>query len=322
MIQFANIYWLLLIPIILVIFLKPRRKSRLKFSSHQLFDKSQSKLRFRYRVGHYLILLSMMLLSIAMARPQTEKVTKPNFNEGIDIALVLDVSGSMESVDFEPSRLEVAKDTALDFVSGRTNDRMGFVVFAGSAYTKVPLTYDHHILEASIESVETDSVREEGTAIGMALSVGINRLKKSDAASKVIILVTDGDNNAGAISPQTASDLASDLGIKVYSIGVGTDKMILPVNYFGKTVYQEYEGGLNEALLESIAETTGGRYYRAKDEKTLTKIFEEINELEKTEFEEDKYREYIEHSYLLMIVAIIVLVMGVYLDRYRYIQIP
>ncbi|MBC7960945.1 MAG: VWA domain-containing protein [Vallitaleaceae bacterium] len=318
----ANWYFLLLIPFVVYFFLKKRKQSALKFSSVQLLKDKRLKKRHFYKIGKYLILLGTLTLILALSRPQLPMGNRPIEEKGIDIAVLLDVSGSMESVDFEPNRLEVAKDTIQDFIDERVADRIGLVVFAGNAYTRIPLTLDHDILNQSIKEVDVTSVGEEGTAIGMAVSVGMNRLKKSDAASKIMILVTDGDNNAGAIDPATASQLAQELGIKIYTIGVGTDKTIIPVQVFGETRYQEYEGGLNESLLSEIAQTTGGSYYRAKDSDALSNIFEEINQLEKSNFEHDHFRQYNELAFNLMKIALIFLTLGLFLDRYYYIQIP
>ena len=187
-----------------------------------------------YKLGRYLTALSCVLLIMALARPQLSQNIIPASHRGIDIALILDVSGSMLSVDFEPNRLEVARQTMEDFIEKRSYDRISLIVFAGTAYTRVPLTLDHNIVKESLEDVNTESVDRDGTAIGTAISVGLNRLKKSDSPSKVIILVTDGDNNAGTINPDMASSLAKELGIRVYPIGVGTDKTIMPTKFWVK----------------------------------------------------------------------------------------
>lgn len=320
--MFAYWYFLLLIPIVLYFFLKKRKRSSLKFSNVNLLKGRGNKKAYRYKIGRYLIMLGCIAMVIALARPRIPKSMSPFTEKGIDITMLLDVSGSMESVDFQPNRLEVAKTTIDDFLKGRIEDRIALVVFAGNAYTRIPLTLDHEMVSNSIKDVDVDAVREEGTAIGMAISVGMNRLKKSDSTSKIMILVTDGDNNVGAIDPMTASKLADDLGIKIYTIGVGSDQTILPVDYFGVTKYKPVKGGLNEELLQDIADSTGGAYYRAKDSKALSEIFKEINQLEKTDFEHDRFREYIELAYLIMKIGLILIALGLFLDRYYYIQIP
>ncbi len=322
MIRLANWQFLLLIPLVVYIFFVKKKKSALRFSSTRILKNPGLKKTYKYKVGRYIIVLSLILLIAAMARPQLLKQAIPVNQKGIDIVIVLDVSGSMESVDFEPSRLKVAINTIEDFIGDRLQDRISLVIFAGTAYTRIPLTLDHNIVRESLADVSTESVNDDGTAIGMAISVGINRLKKSDATSKIILLVTDGDNNAGAINPTTAAQLAKELGIKIYSIGVGTDKTIIPVQIFGQTSYQQYEGGLNEELLMEIAQTTDGQYYRAKDPKALSDIFSSINKLEKSEFEQDDFMQYTELAFILIKIALGLLTLGIFLDRYYFVQIP
>lgn len=322
MIRLASWYFLIFIPVILYLFLRKSKKSTLKFSSVKLLKNSGMKKTIKHKIGRYLILLSLILMVVALARPQLPMKAAPVKQEGIDIALILDVSGSMQSVDFEPSRLEVARDTMENFFKERPEDRLSFVIFAGTAYTRVPLTLDHDVLSESLQKVSSESVKEDGTAIGMALSVGINRLKKSDAPSKIMILLTDGDNNAGSINPNTAAEMAKELGIKVYTIGVGTDKTIIPVEVFGQTQYQQVEGGLNEELLKSIADTTGGQYYRAKDPKALSNIFTDINSLVKTEFTQENYKQHSELAFLFIKAALVTLLAGIFFDRYFYVKIP
>ena len=322
MMRLANWYYLIFIPLVIYIFLIRKNRSAMKFSSVKLLKSKGFKKTIKHKIGKYLICLSFILLVVAMARPQLTEESAPVQQNGIDIAMVLDVSGSMESVDFKPNRLEVARKTIEDFVEERSRDRISLIIFAGTAYTRIPLTLDHNIVNESLQEISTTSVNEEGTAIGMAVSVGLNRLKKSEASSKIMILVTDGDNNAGAINPNTAAVLAKELGIKIYTIGVGTDKTIVPVQVFGRTKYQQYEGGLNEELLKGIAETTDGKYYRARDSEALAQIFSDINGLEKTEFDQDNFTEYKELAFILIKLALILLLMGIFLDRYYFIQIP
>ncbi|QGR00059.1 VWA domain-containing protein [Paenibacillus psychroresistens] len=323
--QFTNWYFLLCIPVLIYIFtiFIGKKKHALKFSSVQLLKSAGLRKTIKHKIGKYIILAGLILLIAALARPQLPEKDAPVQQKGIDISLVLDVSGSMQSVDFEPNRLEVARHTLQDFVDERPQDRLSFIVFAGTAYTRVPLTLDHNIIKESLGEVSSESVNEEGTAIGMAISVGLNRLKKSEAASKILILVTDGDNNAGTINPDTASELAKDMGVKIYTIGVGTDKTIIPVqDAFGGTQYQQSEGGLNEPLLQKAADVTGGQYYRAKDSKALSQIFTNINMLEKSEFNQDNFHQYTELAFMLIQIALILLLAGIFLDRYYYIQVP
>lgn len=322
MIRLANWYFLILIPLILYIFLIRKNKSVLKFSSITLLKREQPKKTIKHKIGKYLILSGLILLVIAMARPQIPQKDGPIDQKGIDIATVLDVSGTMKSVDFEPNRLEVARKTIENFVQERPEDRVSLIIFAGTAYTRVPLTLDHAVVRESLEGITNESVNEDGTAIGMAISVGLNRLKKSESASKIMILVTDGDNNAGEISPETASELAKELGVRIYTIGVGSDRTIIPVQVLGQTQYQQYQGGLNEELLKKIADTTGGQYYRARDSKALEQIFSNINKLEKTQFQQDNFMQYNELAFILIKIALCLLLAGIFLDRYYFIQIP
>ena len=227
--RFANWWFLLLIPVAIFLFWALRKKQGLKFSSVKLLRSAGAAKTFRNKIGKILVLCGVILALTALARPQTTEKIDFIHQQGIDIAMILDVSGSMQSVDFKPNRLEIARNTIDEFISERTNDRISLIIFAGEAYTRMPLTLDHNVVRESLASVTTESVNQDGTAIGMAISVGLNRLKKSDAQSKIMILATDGDNNAGAIDPLTASNLAKDLGIRIYAIGIGSDKLILPV---------------------------------------------------------------------------------------------
>lgn len=320
--MFADWYYLFFIPLIIYVLLRGRKKSALKFSSVRLLKSYGMKKTIKHKIGRCFIALGLVLLVVAMARPQLPEKTGPVAQKGIDIAVALDVSQSMLSVDFEPNRLEVARKTIDDFIGERTTDRLSLIIFAGTAYTRVPLTVDHNIVRESLQEAKTESVNENGTAIGMAISVGLNRLKKSESPSKIIILVTDGNNNAGAINPDTASSLAKDLGIKIYTIGVGTDKTIIPVEISGMVQYQQIEDKLNEELLKKIAETTGGQYYRARDSKALSQIFDDINKLEKAEFKKDNFKQYIELAFIFIPIGLALLALGIFLDRFYYIQIP
>jgi Ca-activated chloride channel homolog len=322
MIRLASWYFLLLIPLFIYIFLLRKEKSALKFSSVKLLMSSGMKKTVKHKIGRVVIVTGLAVLAVALARPQLTQNAGPVRQNGIDIAALLDVSGSMQSVDFQPNRLEAAKKTTEDFIAERPEDKISLVIFAGTAYTRIPLTLDHNIVNESIDEITAESVNEDGTAIGTAISVGLNRLKNSEAASKIMILVTDGDNNAGTIAPDTACEMAKEMGIKIYTIGVGTDKTIIPVQGLGQTSYQQVEGGLNEDLLKKIADTTGGRYYRARDSKALSQIYSTINKLEKTEFKHDSFTEYTELAYSLIGIALVLLLVGIFLDRYYFIRIP
>jgi Ca-activated chloride channel family protein len=322
MIQFAHWWFLLPIPIVIYLFFAPKKIQGLQFSSVKLLKGAKNGKTIKHKIGKLLVLCGLILALIALARPQSTINNDSIRQMGIDIAMLLDVSGSMQSVDFEPNRLEVARKTIDDFVKERAGDRISLIVFAGTAYTRIPLTLDRSVVRDSLARVATESVNEDGTAIGMAISVGLNRLKKSDAASRIMVLVTDGDNNAGEIDPITASKLAQEFGVRIYTIGIGTDTMVFPVETFGITQYMQYPGGFDEALLKQIAETTGGQYYRALDSKELTQIFETINQLEKTEFSDDNFKEYNELAFPLIALAVLLLLAGIVLDKYLFVQIP
>ena len=322
MIRFANWYFLFFAPILIYLFWALRNKRGLKFSSVKLLRHAGDRATIKHKIGKFLVLCGIILTILALARPQTTIITDNIQRQGIDIAMILDVSGSMSSVDFDPNRMETARKTTDDFIAQRSSDRISLIVFAGTAYTRVPLTLDHNIVRESLAQVTTESVNKDGTAIGMAISVGINRLKKSDSLSRVIILLTDGDNNAGEIDPITAAKLAQELGIRIYAIGVGSDISIFPVNVFGQTQYRQYPGGFDEELLKQIADTTGGKYFRARDPQALSQIFETINQLEKIEFNDDNFREYNELAFPLIKASLILLLAGIFLDRYYYVQIP
>jgi len=324
MIQFAD-WWVLLfiLPLVALFWLVNGKRRGLRFSSVKLLRRERKTGVAKYWIGKFLILSGTVLLIGALARPRTELDIGPVQRRGIDIAMIMDVSGSMQSVDFKPNRMESARNTTDEFISKRGGDRICLIVFAGEAFTRVPLTLDHGIVRESLAQVTTESVNTDGTAIGMAISVGVNRLKKSDAASRVMILLTDGDNNAGDIDPMTASGLARELGIRIYTIGVGSDTSIYPyTDLFGRTQYQQVDGGFDEKLLEDIAETTGGRYYRAKNPKALSSIYETINRLERTDFDDGSFKEYNDLAFLFIKAALVLLLAGIFLDKFYFVQVP
>ena len=325
MIQFANWWFLFLIPILIYLFwvLKIKNKQKLKFSSVKLLRHADNRRTIKHFIGKIIVLSGIILAIAAMARPQTIIGTDFIQKQGIDIVMILDVSGSMQSVDFDPNRMEVARKTIDNFIVQRSNDRISLIVFAGTAYTRIPLTLDHNVVRESLAQVSTESINKDGTAIGMAISVGLNRLKKSDGLSRVIILLTDGENNTGEIDPVTASKLAEELGIRIYTIGVGSNVSIFPVrDLFGQIQYKQVHGGFDEKLLKQIADTTGGQYFRANEPKALSQIFETINRLEKTDFIDENFRIYNELAFLLIKAALIMLLIGIFFDRYYYVQIP
>ncbi len=257
--------------------------------------------------------LTLIFLVIALARPQSTDNLRNVTTEGIDIMVSLDISGSMLAMDFKPNRLEAAKDVATEFISGRPNDKMGLVVFAAESFTQCPLTVDHTVLTNLIRDVQTGML-QDGTAIGLGLSTAVSRIKDSDAKSKVIILLTDGVNNRGEIHPLTAAEIAKSFGIRVYTIGVGSHGTApYPVNtVFGQQV-QDMEVKIDENMLQEIANTTGGQYFRATDKEKLRAIYEEIDQMEKTKVEVKEYSKRSEEFIPFALLALAFLVMEILL---------
>jgi len=310
--EFANpgFLWLLVIvPFLAFWFFEIRKKDQatLKISSIKPFKKSASVLPKLKPLLYVLRLTALSLLIIALARPRNVGVSKRSkTTRGIDIVLAIDVSASMLARDLKPNRLEALKHVAERFVNERPNDRIGLVVYAGESFTKVPITTDKRIVINAIRNLHWGEL-EGGTAIGMGLGSAVNRLKDSKAKSKVIILLTDGVNNTGFVDPRTAAELAKNLGIKVYTIGLGTNGMALfPVakDINGKLKFDYAKVEIDENLLKYIAKQTGGKYFRATSNKSLKAIYDEINKLEKTKIESFKYYNYTELYRSLVILAI------------------
>ena len=251
--------------------------------------------------------IAMGLIFIALARPQSsEIIQQPSQNLGIDMMMALDISASMMSKDLKPNRLEALKEVAVDFVTERSMDRLGLVIYAGEAYSPVPLTTDHSLLNQQIRSLKYDML-DGGTAIGMGLSTAANRLAESTAKSKVVILLTDGENNAGLIDPIQAGELCASLGIKVYTIGLGTNGVAstpVQIDAQGNIIYRPRQVTIDEDLLKRIAETTGGKYYRATDRETLVQIYDIIDSLEKSEIEGFQFFRYTEHYAIFVWIAL------------------
>ena len=256
-------------------------------------------------------IFSLIFIIIALARPQTIDVsTKVKNNQGIDIVMAIDVSASMLAKDLKPNRLEALKNVASNFILDRTNDRIGLVEYAGEIYTKTPITSDKNIIIKSLKEINYNTIIEGGTAIGMGLATSVNRIKDSKAKSKVLILLTDGVNNSGFIDPNTAAELAIEYGIKIYTIGIGTNGMALSpvgVDNNGKFSYAKIQVEIDEDLLIEIAQITGGKYFRATNNKKLQEIYGEINKLEKSDIEEIKYYNHEEKYRLYILLAIIFL---------------
>ncbi len=316
--EFSNpqFFWLFLaLPVAILWYIWKFRKQNasVKLSSIKGFKAGSS---FLPKLKPFLFLLRILALAAlitALARPRTVDVsTRTKSTRGIDIVIAIDVSASMLAKDLRPNRLEALKKVAADFIKGRPNDRIGLVEYAGESYTKTPITSDKTIVLSSLNSIRYNNIIEGGTAIGMGLSTSVNRLKDSKAQSKVIILMTDGENNAGFIDPKVASELALEFGIKTYTIGVGTNGTALSpvsINRNGSFVYDSVKVTIDEDLLKEIAQVTGGKYFRATNNKKLKEIYDEIDKLEKTEVEEFKYTNYEEKFRPLILLAGILLLL-------------
>jgi len=294
-----HFFWLfLLLPVLLLwhIWKRKQQTAVLRISSIKGFKTSKNWLAKLRPLLIVLRLLALAAIIVAMARPRTvDESTRIKTTKGIDIVIAIDVSASMLARDLKPNRLEALKTVAARFINGRPNDRIGLVEYAGESYTKTPLTSDKNIVLSSLKSIKYNTVIEGGTAIGMGLATAVNRLKESRAKSKVIILLTDGVNNSGFIDPKIASELAVEFGIKAYTIGLGTNGMAMsPIGLRrdGTFQYGQQQVQIDEELLQEIAKTTGGQYFRATSNTKLAEIYDEINKLEKTDIEEFKYTNY------------------------------
>jgi Ca-activated chloride channel family protein len=321
-IEFLNkeFFWLfLLLPLAILwyVFKQKQQTAELKMSSIKGFKVGSSLLPKLRPLLFVLRLAALSFLIVALARPRTsDETTKTKTTKGIDIVMAIDVSASMLAKDLLPNRLEALKNVASEFIKGRPNDRIGLVEYAGESYTKTPITSDKAIVLRSLRDIKYNTIIEGGTAIGMGLATSVNRLKDSKAKSKIIILLTDGVNNSGFIDPKIASELAVEYGIKVYTIGLGTNGMALsPYSILpnGKFQYRRVKVEIDEALLNEIADVTGGTYFRATDNKKLKEIYNEINKLEKTEIEEIKYTTYDEKYRPLILIALCLLLVEVLL---------
>lgn len=287
---FVNIefFYLLILPIVVLIWYVLKHK---KTSSAILFSNTESvnkKPTVKQKLRHLPYLLKIAaasLLIIAIARPQSSTNWEESTTEGIDIVLAMDISGSMLAQDLKPDRLEASKNVAMDFINKRINDRVGLVIFAGESFTQCPLTTDHNVLINLFQDVKSGMV-DDGTAIGMGLATAVNRLKDSKAVSKVIILLTDGVNNSGTIPPLTAAEIAEKFGIRVYTIGVGTEGFApYPFQTPFGIQYQDVEVKIDEKTLQDIATLTDGKYFRATNNNSLKEIYKDIDSLEKSKIE-------------------------------------
>ncbi|MDA3861288.1 MAG: VWA domain-containing protein [Melioribacteraceae bacterium] len=290
---FFVLYFLAIIPVMIFWYWKRNTKLTpdVTFSSFKIFDAIKPTLKERLiHLPFVLRTIAVAILIVALARPQSFSTGENVYTEGIDIAILLDLSGSMLAEDFKPNRLEAAKNVIDEFIAGRTSDKIGLVVFAGKSFTQCPLTIDYSVLRNLLGEIESGMIMD-GTAIGLAIANGVNRLKDSKAKSKIIILLTDGINNTGEIDPITAANIAQSFGIRVYTVGVGS-KGEAPYPFqtpFG-IQYQMVPVQIDEEILQQVADITDGHYFRATNNKKLEEIYQEIDKMEKTRVEITSYR--------------------------------
>jgi Ca-activated chloride channel family protein len=299
---------LLVIPVLIAVYvlIHKRKQTDVAFSSFQNFVGYKPSLRQRlHHLPFILWTLGCASIIIALARPQTSSSGQSVTTEGIDIVMALDISASMLAEDFKPNRIEAAKRVAEQFIDGRPTDRIGLVIFSGESFTQCPITSDHSVMKNLFNGIQSGMLAD-GTAIGEGLATAVNRIKDSKAKSKVIILLTDGVNNIGEISPQTAGEIAKTFGIRVYTIGVGTQGSApYPVKTPFGIQYQSMPVEIDEAVLQQIADETGGKYFRATNNSKLKGIYAEIDKMEKTKIDVTEFRHKTEVFYPLIMFALL-----------------
>jgi len=314
--EFLNIefLWLLIAVPLLVLwyyYTGKYKSNTLNFSNSEAFSDSRSFVVLIEPILRIFRMIALSLLIIALARPQViDMSTRVKNNQGIDIVMAIDVSASMLAKDLKPNRLEALKNVAANFIRSRTTDRIGLVEYAGESYTKTPITSDKSIILRSLKEIEYNTIIEGGTAIGMGLATSVNRIKDSKAISKVVILLTDGVNNSGFIDPLTAAELANEFGIKIYTIGLGTNGMALSpigIDSRGKFNYANTKVEIDEKLLKEIADMTGGKYFRATNNSKLKEIYDDIDKLERSDIEEFKYYN-VQEKYRLFLLPALILI--------------
>lgn len=320
-ISFAHPYFfglLLLLPILYWWQRKRQQAPSIRLSSTNHLSRMPVSFRVRFRpILTVLRILTLTFLIIALARPQSSSVSETIDSDGIDIVLSIDVSGSMLAEDLKPNRIEAAKKVALEFVEKRISDRIGVVIFSGESFTLCPITIDQNVLRQQLESIRSGML-QDGTAIGEGLATAVDRIRKSNGKSKIIILLTDGVNNVGKIGPELALEIAKAYKVRVYTIGVGTKGMApypTPTPFGVQMQMQEVQ--IDEALLQKISSETGGKYYRATDNKSLSKIYNDIDKLEKSKVEISSYKRYAELFFPFAALALACLSLEIIL-RYTY----
>jgi len=306
------LYLLAIIPAMIAFYLFKQQKASASLRMPGLHSFAKAGVTFRNYIRHIMFglrIIAVAILIIVIARPQSTDKFQDISTEGIDIVLALDISGSMLARDFRPDRLEASKNVATEFISGRPYDRIGLVVFSGESFTQCPLTTDHAVLINLMREIQSGMI-EDGTAIGMGLATSVNRIKDSEAKSKVIILLTDGVNNRGEIAPATAAGIAKTYGIRVYTIGVGTQGMApYPVQTPYGIQYQDMPVEIDEAILKEISQTTGGKYFRATDNDKLVQVYNEIDKLEKSKIDVRQFNRKEEKYLIPALIAFCLLVL-------------
>ena len=312
-VTFANpgfLFLLVVIPGLVVWFFYRQKKNtaELILSSTEGFEPSKRTIRHYLLYGLYVLrLLAITLLIVALARPQTSLSRQDISVEGIDLMIALDISGSMTAMDFKPDRLEAAKDVAIEFIGNRPDDRIGLVIFSGETFTQCPLTTDHAVLKNLFRDIRSGMI-DDGTALGDGLATAVNRLRESKAISKVIILLTDGVSNAGAVDPRSAAEIAKLYGIRIYTVGIGTiGQAPIPVQTPFGIQTQMMDVKIDEPLLMEIAKMTDGRYFRATNNAKLRAIYQEIDKLEKSKIDVTEFRKKKEEYLPLVLLAFILL---------------
>ena len=296
-----------------------KREAAVKLSTIKGLKDNRTAKNFFLNLPFWFRLIALSCIIVALARPQVKFSEQQSEGEGIDIILCIDVSGSMTAQDFQPNRMEAAKNVASEFIDHRPSDKIGIVIFAGESFTQCPLTTDHYVLKSQIKQIR-NGLLEDGTSIGSGLATSVDRLKESKSKSKVVILLTDGVNNGGFIDPSTAKEIAKAFKVKVYTIGVGTDGYApTPVSTPMGIVIQNEKVNIDEALLKNIAMETGGKYFRATDNTSLENIYNEIDQLEKSKVEITSYNRFTEKYYPFIFAAIFFLFLEAFF-RYRVVR--
>lgn len=313
-IEFANpafLYLLGIIPLLIAwyIYRRKRYQTSLRVSTTKFLPEMRKSWRiYMLHVPFALRMLAIGLIVVAFARPQSSTQQRNVSVRGIDVVTTLDISSSMLAEDFQPNRLEAAKDVAWSFIEDRPNDRIGLVIFSGEAFTQCPLTTDHSVIKNLLEDIESGMI-EDGTAIGDGLATSVSRLKNSEAVSKVVILLTDGVNNKGSLDPVSAAEIAEMFGVRVYTIGVGSEGTApYPAKgMFGQKTYRRQKVEIDEELLQQVADMTGGKYFRATDKDKLKAIYNEIDKLEKSKIDVTEFQEKSEEFFPFALLAFLLI---------------